>query len=122
MNILAETIKSYLITYPVRLSDSDVLRNYVHFCSASVVCLKALTSGPTTLSLASNVQALTSEPSTLSLTSNVQDLDSGPTTIVLGLECPGLGLATYDLVLGLECPGLILGTYDNCPWPPMSRT
>ena len=67
MNILAETIKSYLITYPVRLS--DVLRNYVRFCS--VVCLKALTSGPTTLSLASNVQALTSEPSTLSLTSNV---------------------------------------------------
>ena len=65
MNILAETIKSYLITYAVMLS--DVLSNYVHFCS--VVCLKALTSGPTTLS--SNVQALTSEPSTLSLTSNV---------------------------------------------------
>jgi len=57
MNILAKTINSKvislpIITYPVRLS--DVIRNYVHFCS--VVCLKALTSGPTTL--ASNVQAL----------------------------------------------------------------
>ena len=61
MNILAKTINSKvislpIITYAVRLS--DVLRNYVHFCSASVVCLKALTSGPTTSSLASNVQAL----------------------------------------------------------------
>ena len=84
--------KSYLITYPVRLS--DVIRNYVHFCS--VVYLKALTSGPTTLT--SNVKDLTSGPTTLS--SNVKDLTSGPTTLsLIGLKCPGLGLDVQILSL-----------------------
>jgi len=85
MNILAKTINSKvislpIITYPVRLS--DVIRNYVHFCS--VVCLKALTSGP---------------GRTYDLVLECQGLDLGTYDLVLGLECPVLGL--YVQILSL---------------------